>query len=250
MLRTIVWFGYFWGYMLLHLPALFKGEKALKAGDHAGAYAVAKEHVPHWANRLMELAGVQITVEGKENIPAGRPCVFVANHRGYYDIPLVLTQLGGPHPIVSKKEVEKLPLVNRWMKLLHCVFLDRNDARQSMRCLGEAADRVKQGYSVVIFPEGTRYKGEEGGMGEFKSGAFRIATKGNAPLVPVAICGSRALLEGDGRFIMKPGKVTVRILPPVETEGLDKAAVKELPAKLEAIVRTHVEELAAAAKQG
>ena len=61
--------------------------------------------------------------------------------------------------------------------------------------------------------------------------------------------GSRALLEGDGRFIMKPGKVTIRILPPVETEGLDKAAVKELPARLEAVVRSHVEELAAAAKK-
>ena len=119
--------------------------------------------------------------------------------------------------------------------------------RQSLRCLAEATERVKSGHSVVIFPEGTRYKGPEGGMGEFKGGAFRIATRAGAPLVPVAVCGSRAILEGDGHFTLKPGKVTIRILPPVETAGLSREELKALPARLEELVRRHVEEMAAEA---
>ena len=247
-MRTLIWFTYFWGYMIFHLPLLHRALKALHSGDEATSDAIAREHVPHWANKLLDLAGVTVTVTGRENIPADRPCVFVANHRSYYDIPLMLTQLDGPHALVSKIEVARIPLVRRWMELLHCVFVDRDDVRQSLHCLAEATERVKNGYSVIIFPEGTRYKGEEGGMGEFKGGAFRIATRAKAPLVPVAVCGSRAILEGDGHFTMKPGHVTIRILPPVETDGLSRAELKELPGRMEALVREQVEDMARAAK--
>ena len=246
-MRTLIWFAYFWGYLIFSWPILHKGLKALRRGDEATVQAIVNRHVPQWAGRLLKLAGVEVTVTGRENIPQGRPCVFVANHRSYYDIPLMLTQLDAPHALVSKAEVGRIPLVRRWMELLHCVFVDREDARQSLRCLAEATERVKSGHSVVIFPEGTRYKGPEGGMGEFKGGAFRIATRAGAPLVPVAVCGSRAILEGDGHFTMKPGKVTIRILPPVETAGLSREELKALPARLEELVRRHVEEMAAEA---
>ena len=79
------------------------------------------------------------------------------------------------------------------MKLLGCVFVQRDDLRASVRALNDATAIVESGKSFVIFPEGTRYKGEEGGAGEFKAGAFRIAVKTGAPVVPVAITGARAL---------------------------------------------------------
>ena len=78
---------------------------------------------------------------------------------------------------VAKEELEKIPLLNRWMKLLGCVFVQRDDLRASVRALNDATAIVESGRSFVIFPEGTRYKGEEGGVGEFKNGAFRIAVK-------------------------------------------------------------------------
>ena len=108
-MRTLIWFIYFWGYMLFHLPALRRGLKALDAGDWATADALAAKHVPHWAGRLLKLAGVTVTVEGLENIPKGRPCVFAGNHRSYYDIPLVLTQLDAPHGLVTKKRWRSSP---------------------------------------------------------------------------------------------------------------------------------------------
>ena len=70
-------------------------------------------------------------MEGLENIPKDRPCVFVGNHRSYYDIPLLLASLDKPHGILAKEELEKIPLLNRWMKLLGCVFVQRDDVRAS-----------------------------------------------------------------------------------------------------------------------
>ncbi|MCQ2557586.1 MAG: 1-acyl-sn-glycerol-3-phosphate acyltransferase [Oscillospiraceae bacterium] len=239
MLRTIVWFAYFWGYLLFHLPVLNRGRKALKAGKWDLADAIAYKHVPEWCNTLVKLAGVEITVTGRENVP-NRPCVFVANHRSLYDIPIMLTLLKDPMPLVAKIEANKFPIVRRWMELLHCLFLDRANPRQGMEIINQASEIVNKGYHMGIFPEGTRYKGEEGGMGPFLGGAFRIASKSKAPVVPVVIFNSRACLEGDGHFTMKPQKVQVHILPAIETEGMDRAALKALPQQVEEIVRNEL----------
>lgn len=227
-MRTFIWFVYFWSYLIFHLPVLHRGMRALKAGDTATSDAIAQKHVSHWFNKLLKLAGVEVTVTGKENIP-DVPCVFIANHRSYYDIPLMMTQLGTAIPLVSKKEVQKFPIVRKWMELLHCLFLDRSDPRQGMQVINDAAALVEKGYCVGIFPEGTRYKGAEGGIGPFLGGGFRIASKSGAPIVPVAIGNSRACLEGDGHFTMKPAKVTFTILPPIETAGLSRPELKALP---------------------
>ena len=240
-MRTFIWFCYFWGYLIFHPFVLNRGLKALKNGDFKTVDEIAYKHVPEWCNTLIKLAGVEITVTGKENIPEGRPCVFAANHRSLWDIPVMLTCFGNPIPLIAKIESEKLPLIRGWMRLLHCLFLDRDNPRQGMEIINEAADLVKQGYHVGIFPEGTRYKGEEGGMGTFLGGAFRIASKSGAPIVPVVIYNSRACLEGDGHFTMKPAKVAVHILPAIETAGLDRMAVKALPKQVEDIVRAELE---------
>lgn len=227
-MRTFIWFVYFVGFLVFHLPVLNRGLKARKAGDDAKADAIAQKYVTRFFTRLLELAGVEVTVTGQENLPEV-PCVFVANHRSSYDIPLMMTQLVGPIPLVSKIEVRKIPIIRKWMELLRCLFLDRSDARQGMQVINDAAALVEAGHSVGIFPEGTRYKGEEGGVGPFLSGAFRIASKSGAPVVPVAISNSRACLEGDGHFTMKPAKVTMQILPQIETAGLSRLELKALP---------------------
>ena len=239
-MRTLIWYLYFWGYMLIHWPTLHKGIKALEAGDWATGDALAAEHVPHWANKLLRMAGVTVEVTGRENIPTDRPVVFAANHRSYYDIALMLTQLDAPHALVAKKEVGSIPLVRGWMRLLHCVFLDREDARKAMGALKEATENLKKGYSVTIFPEGTRNKGEEGSVLEFKGGAFRIATKSGAPIVPVAITGSRNAMENH-HMLMHPCHVIIHILPPIETAGLSREEIKAMPEQTRQLIREHLE---------
>ena len=227
-LRTIALFVYLFGYMIVHYGTLRRGERALAAGDMDTVEQIVRKHIPRWCQGILNVTGARMTVEGRENIPAEGPCVFVGNHRSYFDIPILLLALDAPHGILAKEELEKIPLLNRWMKLLGCVFVKRDDIRASVRALNDATAIVESGRSFVIFPEGTRYKGEEGGAGEFKAGAFRIAVKTGAPVVPVAITGARGLFEGHG-LRATPGSVRVRILPPIRTEGMSKAEQKQLP---------------------
>ena len=226
--RTIALFIYLFGYMIVHYAALRRGERALAAGDMETVEKLVDHHIPRWSRGILKVTGVTLTVEGKENIPQGVPCVFVGNHRSYFDIPLLLVGLDKPHGILAKEELEKIPLLNRWMKLLGCVFVQRDDVRASVRALNDATAIVQGGKSFVIFPEGTRYKGEEGGAGEFKNGAFRIAVKTGAPVVPVAISGARALFENNGN-LAHSGRVHIQILPPIQTAGMSKAEQKQLP---------------------
>ena len=227
-LRTIAMFIYLFGYMILHYGILRRAERAAAAGDTATVEQIVNQHIPRWSRGILKVTGVSLSVEGLENISKDRPCVFVANHRSYYDIPLLLAGLEKPHGILAKEELEKIPLLNRWMKLLGCVFVQRDDVRASVRALNDATAIVEGGRSVVIFPEGTRYKGEEGGAGEFKAGAFRIAVKTGAPVVPVAVTGARALFEANGNRC-RPGSVRIKIMPPIQTSGMSKAEQKQLP---------------------
>ena len=226
-LRTIALFVYLFGYMIVHYATLRRAERALAAGDLDTVEQIVKANIPRWSRGILHVTGARMTVEGQENIPAG-PCVFVGNHRSYYDIPILLTALDAPHGILAKEELEKIPLLNRWMKLLGCVFVQRDDVRASVRALNDATAIVEGGRSFVIFPEGTRYKGEEGGAGEFKAGAFRIAVKTGAPVVPVAVTGARALFETNGNRC-RPGGVRIKIMSPIQTAGMSKAEQKQLP---------------------
>ena len=227
-LRTVIMYIYMFGYMLLYYPVLRRGEKALAAGDREALRRIVDRHIPRWCCGLLRVAGVQLIVEGRENIPAGGPVVFVGNHRSYFDIPLVLVSFDRPHGILAKEELAHIPLLSRWMHLLGCVYVQRDDVRGSVQALKDAADVVKNGESFTIFPEGTRYKGVEGGAGEFKAGAFRIAIKTGAPVVPVAISGARALYEDHG-CIVRPGSVRVTILPAIRTAGMKKEEQTQLP---------------------
>ena len=226
-LRTIALFVYLFGYMIVHYATLRRAELALAAGDLDTVEQIVKANIPRWSRGILRVTGARMTVEGQKNIPAG-PCVFVGNHRSYYDIPILLTALDAPHGILAKEELEKIPLLNRWMKLLGCVFVKRDDIRASVKALNDATAIVESGRSFVIFPEGTRYKGEEGGAGEFKAGAFRIAVKTSAPVVPVAVTGARALFESNGNRC-RPGSVRIKIMPPIQTAGMSKAEQKQLP---------------------
>ena len=136
--RTIAMFLYLFGYMIVHYGTLRRAERALAAGDLATVQQLVDRHIPRWSRGILKVTGVTLTVEGLENIPKEGPCVFVGNHRSYYDIPLLLASLDKPHGILAKEELEKIPLLNRWMKLLGCVVVQRDDLRASVRALNDA----------------------------------------------------------------------------------------------------------------
>lgn len=238
-MRTIIWFLYFWLYLIVVLPEYWRVCRMEKRGETERHDRLVRKHVQNWAGRLLRLAGAEITTTGRENIPEG-PVVFVANHQGYFDIPLMLTQLDKPNPIVAKKEIMKLPMIRGWMEQLRCVFLDREDPRKSMESLKSAQELLGKGYSVTIFPEGTRNSGGE--LGEFKAGAIRVATRAYVPVVPVCIDGSYKLMK-KGSLWIHPAKVKIRILPAISTEGMSREEIRALPEQLREQIGNGIEQL-------
>lgn len=224
--RTVVWFLYFFGALLYLIIPMRKAKRLIAAGDTAGVRALVNRYVPMWANTLLHIAGVTVTVRGREHLPEGRAVVFTPNHQSDYDIPLMLTQFATPPALVAKIQTKKIPLVRTWMEFLDCIFLDRDNPRQAVAAMNEVGGVLERGVSVVVFPEGTRSKG--GPMKEFKSGAFKMACKARALVVPVVIDGSFRAMEANHN-LMCPAHITMTILPPIDTALLDRAAQKELP---------------------
>ena len=239
-MRTVIWFVYFWLCQLALWPVLKRVQRLERRGEEARRRALVNRFVVAWASSLLRLAGVRAEVTGRENIPAGEAVVFVGNHQGNFDVPLALTCLDAPHSIMAKAQLSRLPFIRAWMEQLRCVFLEREDPRKAAAALGEAVRLVAGGESMVIFPEGTRSKGPR--MGEFKGGAFRVALKTGAPVVPVAIDGSYQIMEAHGGWI-HPARVKISILPPIATAGMGREEGKALPQRVQELIRREQERL-------
>ena len=219
-LRTIVWFFYFFGALIVLTPKMNEAKRRKAAGDESGCRAIVDRYVPMWMSTLMRIARCTVTVNGLENIPKDRAVVFTPNHQSDYDIPITLVHLDRPHALVAKVET----------------FIDRKNPRQAVTAMKEAGALLARGESVIVFPEGTRSKGDA--MGEFKHGAFKMAFAAGAPVVPVVIDGSYKIMEANHN-LMCPGHVTMTVLPPIETAGLDRAAQKALPDEVARRIAAH-----------
>jgi len=230
-MRTIIWFFYFWVSLLFLIPKMLIAEKYYKLGDLNKRDEIVNKYVVKWASALLKIAGVKLNISGKGNIP-DNAVLFVSNHQGNFDIPILISVLGAKS-FISKTAVEKLPMIRTWMKHMNCIFIQRDNPRQSVAALGTAAEVIKSGYSVVIFPEGTRSRGEN--MGEFKSGAFKIAQKAECGIVPVSISGSYRIMESN-KMLIKPAEVSVNILPPVDIKSLSKDEIKSLPNDIKQLI--------------
>ena len=123
MIRTILWFIYFWALLLQLIPRMIRGQRYLDRGQQDQLSALVGQVVPTWARRLLWAAGVTVEVRGREHMPPD-PALYVANHQGNFDIPLLLANLGEPKGIVAKLSLSKFPFVSTWMRYFGCVFID------------------------------------------------------------------------------------------------------------------------------
>ena len=233
MLRTLIWFIYFWLYLIVMLPILFYYWRLDLRRDPRLDEKV-NQKVTNWARRLMRVAGMTVTVRGRENLPEGT-AVLIANHQGNFDIPLMLSCLGHAHGLLAKQELARIPILRLWMRLLHCLFVDRSSPRAGMESIVNGVKLLESGHSLVIFPEGTRSRGDA--MQEFKGGAFRIASKSKVPVVPVTIDGSyRAMEANPTGWLIRPAHVTLTIHPAIPTDGMSREELRVLPQKTQAMI--------------
>ena len=182
------------------------------------------------------ISGVKLEVNGLDNIPDDQAVLFVGNHISFFDIIVTYPLMKRPTGYIAKKEIKKVPFLSWWMYFVNCIFLDRKDPRQGLKSVLEASEKIKNGTSIFLFPEGTRSK--DGKLAEFKDGGFKIATKAKAPIIPIGIQGTSDILENHFPII-KSGKVIVNFGKPVYTSEMSKAEQKSLPD----LVREQVKEL-------
>jgi len=164
-----------------------------------------------WGRAFVRLGGWKLRVEGMENLPPGG-AVLVANHQSAVDIPMILSAFPRPVRFLAKRELGEIPLLGKAMAAAGNLFIDREDPRDAVRMLREAGARLRDGRLMVVFPEGTR--SGDGTIGEFRPGAFYLAQKSGAPVVPVYSDGGyRAIPKGGVR--VRPAGLLVRVLPPL-----------------------------------
>ncbi|MTI81220.1 MAG: 1-acyl-sn-glycerol-3-phosphate acyltransferase [Firmicutes bacterium] len=235
MIRTIIFFSYFWLYKVYSLTLLPKVNGLIKRGREEEGDQLINQIAQKWAQSLIKITGSTVEVNGTENIPEGN-VLFVSNHQGNFDIPLLIGYIDKPKGFIAKTELKKLPIINTWMEKIHCVFIDRSNLRQSMKAMIESVKLLKSGKNMVLFPEGTRSKGSN--VREFKAAGIKVALKSQVPIVPVTIDGSFKIME-ENKFI-KPAHVKITISEPIYTTELAKEEKDQLHEKLQKIISDNI----------
>ncbi|WP_223701939.1 lysophospholipid acyltransferase family protein [Sutcliffiella deserti] len=236
MIRTAWWFVFFFGYLLYSLPTIKRVKNLDSDIPTEKRDAIIHQKPKTWAKRLVEITGSNINVIGEEKIPKGA-VLFVSNHQGNFDVPILIGFLEKPLGFISKVEVKKIPFIPRWMEAMNCVFIDRSDRRKAVQSIRDGIATLKKGHSLVIFPEGTRSKGES--MGEFKKGGLKLATESRVPVVPISISGSYKIME-ESKFGFKPSNVTITIGDPIFFSEDDKIDANELNITVQKMIQNNL----------
>lgn len=190
---------------------------------------------------IIDKTQVNIEIEGEENIPSSGPIMVYSNHQSLMDIPTIIYIFKDRFQIgfISKAEWKKLKPLAKAIEYTRSVFLVRGGGREALNAISESTELLKQGFSLCIFPEGTRSQKHE--MGEFKPGSFKFAERGGVPILPVTLDGGYKTFEETGNF--KPGQtIKVKIHPLVHIERMDRKQLKEAAIEIEKTIRDGLED--------
>ncbi|MCR1934711.1 lysophospholipid acyltransferase family protein [Clostridium tepidum] len=238
-MKSFIFYLEFGLYMLLSLLRIIKLKYLKIKGNMEEVDKYINKSVVGWANFIVNGIGIRINKKGLENIPDG-PCLFVGNHQGLLDVPVIVSSLDRYVGFVAKKEMLKLKILTYWMKQIKCVFMDRENVRAAIKTINEGVDNLKNGYSMLIFPEGTRSRGEN--LGEFKKGSIKLGIKAGVPIVPIAIDGTYKVREANGGKI-KPADVDLIVCPPIYPKELSKEEQNNLSETIKEIIQKELEKV-------
>lgn len=176
------------------------------------------DKIPRWWSRAVLWAGgVKIRVHGWENTGSGEPRVFAANHVSWFDVPALASTLPR-YKFVAKAELFKVPVFGQGIRAAGMIEIQRDNRKAAFGAYDVAAQKIRSGNSVVVFPEGTR--GHSYQLRPFKKGPFVLAIAAGVPIVPVILHGTIEVLKRDSMWA-HPGTVDIHLLEPVMTDGTD-----------------------------
>lgn len=203
-----------------------------------------EQTIQTWSRRFLRIPPVEIEVEGREHVDPGKRYVIVSNHTSNFDIPVLFLAIPTPIRFLAKKELYKIPLMGPGMDAAGIVKVDRGGARSTREAINAAArESYRLGYSLMVFAEGTRSR--TGEMADFRTGAVRIARDNEADLLPVVISGSFDI-NPPGSPLIYPGRVRVRILPPVPSANIEPGDIRRVTNQMRTDMGAVYEELRSA----
>jgi len=204
-------------------PAIVIGKAARWLGA-ADSHRAALMSFTSYAENALDLAGVKLEVKNEQYLWQHRPAIFVINHQSVLDGYLTPALVKRDYFMMGKIEAGKVPVLGKMLKDAGFILFDRTNREAAIAACDDAAERIKQGYSLCISPEGTRSYSKR--MEPFKKGVFHIALQTGVPIVPIVVKNASELWPRGQNFV-RPGTLHIEILKPVATkswtrETLDK----------------------------
>ncbi len=224
--------------IVFHLPIV------LLMGKERGT-RWARKCAKRWGKFIIVNTGSKVEVKIKDEADFAKlgekePFVVVANHQSNMDIPLLLGYFPKSISFVAKKEMEKWPIIGLWMRKIRCVFLDRTNPREGIKTMKVGIENIKAGYSIVIFPEGTRSK--DGNIGEFKKGSFKLAVDPGVKIIPITIKGTIDVLGQESKKIQKNPNIKLIIDKIIDPSNMPREEKKALNEEVRKIIIKNYEE--------
>jgi 1-acyl-sn-glycerol-3-phosphate acyltransferase len=179
-----------------------------------------------------------VSVSGRENIDPTCSYVIVSNHQSHYDVFVLYGWLGVDFKWVMKKELRKVPALGIACEKAGHIYIDRSDKKAALDSLNDAKKKIKDGTSVIFFPEGTR--GRKGQMGDFKKGAFYMALDLGIPVLPVTIIGTGKILPPK-TINLFPGRAKMIIHEPIAVNEYTKENIEELMSHVKDVIQVSFE---------
>ncbi|MDY6790381.1 MAG: lysophospholipid acyltransferase family protein [Thermodesulfobacteriota bacterium] len=197
-----------------------------------------KGNFPHiiarfWGKSILWVSRIKVTVKGVHNIDPAKSYIFMPNHQSNFDIPVLLGCLPAQFRWLAKAELFRIPLFGRAMRGCGYISIDRSNRKSAFRSLEKAADTIRNGVSVLIFPEGTRSL--DGKIRSFKKGGFVLTVDSGVSIIPVIIHGTWSIMPKNTLRIM-PGNVILEVLQPIETSEYTRKTKDDLMDKVKDIM--------------
>lgn len=220
-------------YALIVLYTIFWGSLACVIGlvDRSGNGIIWVAR--NWISWILASCRVEVVCEGLDRIDTSQPFVLMSNHQSVFDIAAFVHTWPTSFRFVAKRELTWIPLFGWALAMGGHVIIDRGRRERAVRSLESAAQRVREGTHVIIFPEGTRSSGE---LMEFKSGGFHLAIQAGVPVLPISVSGSRRITPKRSLRI-ESGRILIRYGTPIPTQGLSVQDRQQLKDRVRAAIQ-------------
>lgn len=207
------------------------------------SFVCTGEDTPHkvgriWAKCILAASNIKVTVKGFSNLNLHGPHIYMANHTSNFDIPVLQACLPVHFRWLAKAELFKIPIFGYAMKRAGYISIDRSNKESAIQSLQQAAKIIKNGVSVVIFPEGTRNRNQN--VQPFKKGGFVLAVDSGVPIVPVILHGTRKIMPKN-QILIEPGHVLVEIKKPIESSDYTRETKELLMGKIRNVILESLE---------